>query len=204
MIAKNSFGGVTIAALAGLAMGSLVPAVRAEHGSPGFAGNLGFDEVRLGVRSNLEYRTISRTIEVPPVFKTIERQVWREPVYEERIVAVEIPARFETRLVARYDHWGRPNVQEWVKVEVEPARLVHKSERVLVRPGYFETVYERVLIRPATTRVVYERVPVVEPWWPGNRPLISRARPWTAPGPRVHTPPRRHGSTVDVGFRFNR
>jgi hypothetical protein len=80
------------------------------------------------------------------------RQVWREPIYETRQVWVEIPAVTETRRVARYAYSGRLIGYDHVEVVIVPARRVLRTEQVLVRPGYFETVYERVCHTPQPVR----------------------------------------------------
>lgn len=105
------------------------------------------------------------TVEIPPVFEDVARQVWREPVYEERRVMVEIPAEVIVKPMPRYDRYGRLIGYDSVPVVRQPARKVWKTERVLVRPGGWETVVERVCVEPARTEVVYKDVEVRPGHW---------------------------------------
>jgi len=190
--------------MGGMVMAGFWPVVaNAQPDSWGFGAGFRIDNVRVGVGFSTGYETVARTVVEPAVYETVARRIWRGPVYQDRIVTVEIPARFETGRIAKYSSWGSLIGYELITVEVEPAKTEHRTERVLVSPGYFETVRERVLVRPEITRVVYERVP----WTPScdriGRPLISKARPRPVfAGFYPH--PRHHGSGFDVGFRFDR
>ncbi len=125
------------------------------------------------------YATVARTIEEAAVFEDRATKVWHEPAYEDRRILVELPAEVVTRDVLRYDMWGQLIGYDIVRDIVQPARKVWRTERVLVRPGYFETVYGRVLVRPASTRVIYEKV-LVRPGHRMSHPrlLIRKARPY--------------------------
>lgn len=125
------------------------------------------------------YATVARTIEEAAVYEDRPTKVWHEPVYEDRRILVELPTDVVTREVPRYDMWGQLIGYETVRDVVQPARKVWRTERVLVRPGYDETVYKRVLVRPGSTRIIYEKV-LVRPGQRTSRPhlLIRKARPY--------------------------
>jgi len=144
------------------------------------------------------YETVARTIEEPAVYEDRPTKVWHEPVYEDRQILVELPPEVVTREVPRYDMWGQLIGYEIVRDVVQPARKVWRTERVLVRPGYDETVYKRVLVRPASTRIIYEKV-LVRPGNRTSRPrlLIRKARPY----PSV-IPAHRRLSRWDHGLRL--
>ena len=110
------------------------------------------------------------------------REVWREPVYDVREVWVDVPARVETRRVPRYASCGTLLGYDLVETVVEPARRELRTEQVVVRPGFFDTVYEQVCFdreRPCGTTTVARPVPVHGAY----RPTIARARPhhWGSP-----------------------
>ena len=148
------------------------------------------------------HETVARTIELPAVYEDRATKVWHEPVYEDRQILVKLPAEVVTRDVPRYDVRGRLIGYEAVRDVVQPTRQAWLTDRVLVRPGYYETVYERVLVRPASTRVIHEKV-LVRPgcWTSRPRLLIHKARPY----PSVIPAHRRlsrwgHGSHLAVRF----
>jgi len=148
------------------------------------------------------YETVARTIEMPAVYEDLPTKVWHEPVYEDRQILVELPAEVVTRDVPRYDVRGRLIGYDIVRDVVQPARKVWRTERVLVRPGYFETVYERVLVRPASTRIIYEKV-LVRPGHRTSRPrlLIRKARAYPSVIP-AHRRLSRWGHGLHLAVRF--
>jgi len=111
------------------------------------------------------YETRSRVQVIPAEYDSIPRQVWHEPVYEDRPYRVEIPAEVVRERIPRYDRRGRRIGYEIIERVVRPARTVWKTERVMVRPGYYETVYDRVCVRPESTRTIYDRVLVRPGHW---------------------------------------
>ena len=126
------------------------------------------------------YDTRQRLVTVPAICKSRPRQVWHEPVYDLRRVLVDIPAKVVTERVARRGRYGRIIGYRLVSRVIEPARQVWRTKRVLVKPGYYGTVYDRVCTRPETTRVVYDKV------------LVRKGR-WVRPAVRkVHHRPRLH------------
>ena len=125
------------------------------------------------------YETRARTITVPAVFEDRTRQVWHEPVYKERRYAIELPAKAVTRQVARFSPFGRFLGYELVREIVEPARMEWRTEPVLVRAGWKETVVERVMIRPERIEMVYDQVVVA----PGHWETRTRAYPRHATTP---------------------
>ena len=148
------------------------------------------------------YQTVARTIEEPAVYEDRPTKVWHEPVYEERQVLVELPAEVVTREVPRYDMWGQLIGYDIVRDVVQPARKVWRTERVLIRPGYFETIYMRVLVRPASTRVIYEKV-LARPGHRTPRPrlLVRKARPYPLAIP-AHRRLSRWGHGLHLAVRF--
>lgn len=104
------------------------------------------------------YETRARVVTVPAVYETCPRRIWHKPVYELRRVLVKQPTRVIVRRVPRYSWRTRLIGCTTVKTVAAPPRRVWKTKRVLVRAGYYETVYERVYVTPATTRTVYEKV----------------------------------------------
>lgn len=111
------------------------------------------------------YETRSRTVITPAVYKERTRNVWHSPVYEVRRVRVVIPAEIETQRVPRYDRRGRLIRFDLVERVVRPARKAWKTDRVLVKPGYWETVVERICVKRASTQVVYDNVLVRSGHW---------------------------------------
>lgn len=111
------------------------------------------------------------------------REVWREPVYEVREAWVDVPARVETRRVPRYSSCGTLLGYDLVETVIEPARRELRTERVVVRPGFFETVYERICFdreRPSCgTTAVVRPAPVYGTY----RPTFVSARPHHWGGP---------------------
>ncbi|UCC29121.1 MAG: hypothetical protein JSU86_13070 [Phycisphaerales bacterium] len=147
------------------------------------AGHARLAVLRHGVAGRVPsvYATVARTIEEAAVFEDRATKVWHEPVYEDRRILLELPAEVVTRDVPRYDVRGRLIGYDIVRDVVEPARKVWQTEKVLVRPGYFETVYKRVLVRPASTRVIYEKI-LVRPGHraSGPRLLVRKTRPYSS------------------------
>ena len=146
------------------------------------------------------------TIAVRPAKRICEerpRQVWREPEYELREVWVEVPAVIETREVPRYGAYGRVIGYEYEDVVIEPARRVLRTQRVLVRPGYYETVYEQVCYRRGAVRggVGFGYRPYARSAAPAVV-RIGRARPHP-PVTRIRAARRltRHGMRVRFDLR---
>lgn len=117
------------------------------------------------------YATQPRTIIVPAQYEERSRQVWREPVYEERRTLVQVPPRTEIREVPRYVN-GRIVGYDRQTVIVESGRQEWRTERILVQPGRWETVVDRVMVQPERTQTVYEQV-VVSPGYWESAPGIS-------------------------------
>ena len=76
-----------------------------------------------------------------------------------------------------HDHHGQVIGFKTVRHIIKPARRVWKTEPVLVRAGYYETVYERVCGQLRTTKVVYEKVLVRPGHWVQPRVTKVRHRP---------------------------
>ncbi|MCO6436982.1 MAG: hypothetical protein J5J06_07835 [Phycisphaerae bacterium] len=92
---------------------------------------------------------------------TVPHSVWREPVYELRDVVVNLPAEVVRERVPVYSHRGRVIGYEWRERVIRPARTEIRSERVLVRAGYYETVYDTVC-KPVIHKPIYG--PVITPY----------------------------------------
>ncbi len=147
-------------------------------------------------------RTVARTVEVPAVYEVRPREIRHEPVYEERQVLVELPAEVVRREVSRFDLFGRLIGYDIVEEVVRPARKVWRTERVLIRAGYYEIVNERVLVRPTTTRIVYEQVLIRPAHRPGRvRLAVHKARPY-ARVTRVHDRYDRRDGGLHLAVRF--
>lgn len=106
-----------------------------------------------------------REVQIPAKYETVTRQVWREPVYEDRRVAVELPADVVVHRRPKLDSCGRVIGYELINYVRQPARMIWQTQRVLVKPGCWETVTERVCVRPARTEFVYEDVEVRPGHW---------------------------------------
>jgi hypothetical protein len=127
------------------------------------------------------------------------QRIWHEPVYEWRQVWVDVPAVVEQRRVAQYSACGTLIGYRYVEVVVSPARRELRTERVLVRDGYYETVYEPcrdgcdgvlgVRVGSGDGHVVIDR-----------RPAVTHVRR-VAPGPDVvrGIRPHRAGVRVRIG-----
>ena len=106
------------------------------------------------------YTIRRRVVEVPAVYETRERRVWHEPVYEYRRVASGHHHGGIGFFAGRGSHGGG------FRVDVSlGGRGEYRMENVLIRAGYWETVYEEVLVRRATARVISERVLVRAGYW---------------------------------------
>jgi hypothetical protein len=81
-----------------------------------------------------------------PAYKLRTRRVWVEPQYTHREVAYEIPAVVRTIEVPVQNARGFVAGYRTVTEIVEPAHTGSRTDRVLVRDGYYETVTERVLV----------------------------------------------------------
>lgn len=123
------------------------------------------------------YEKRSRNVWVPPKYETVERKVWREPIYEDRQVLVDIPPVKEWRQVAEYDARGRYLGNRWVEQLIRPSGKRWETQRVLVKPGCWETVCEQVMVCPGRWETVCEDVLVREGYWKfacgneANRPV---------------------------------
>ena len=168
------------------ALGTAASPATADHAQ--LAIGFGLGAQRAGLWVPPVYETRARTVAEPAVFENRTRRVWREPQYEERRVAVEIPADVIDRHVPRYDRWGNIIGVEHVREVVRPARTEWRVEHVLVREGRWETVTERVLVRPESTRIVYEQV-------------LVRPGHWTSPPRHVISKDRDRNFAFHVGFR---
>lgn len=111
------------------------------------------------------YAARARTVTFPAVHEDRVRKDWREPEYATREVLVEVPAEIVIERVPRYSRTGRFLGYDKIERIIRPARKVWKTERVLVRPGGWETVTERVCVSPERTEVVYENVLVAPGHW---------------------------------------
>lgn len=126
------------------------------------------------------YETQRRVVTFPAVCEERPRRIWHEPVYDVRKVLVDVPAKVVRERVATRGRYGRIIGYRVVSRVIEPARQVWRTKRVLVRAGYYETVYERVCTQAVRTKVVYEKVLVRPGHW--VRPKVAR----------IHHGPRRH------------
>jgi hypothetical protein len=95
-----------------------------------------------------------RVIESGPQYRLVTRRVWVEPIYEERTVRVEVPAVIEQRVVPTYNRFGRLIGRQTIRAVVREARVEYRTERVLVREGYFKTVTVRVPVERVTREVI--------------------------------------------------
>jgi hypothetical protein len=106
-------------------------------------------EVWAPIRASLTYDVGRRGITVLGGCENRSRQVWREPVYDIRRIQVETPPVVVTERIPRYNGWGVVVRYDLVERAIEPARRVWKNERVLIQPGYWDTVVERTCGRGA-------------------------------------------------------
>jgi hypothetical protein len=174
----------------GLATLSMAPATAsADHNNIAFGFGIGAQ--RAGVWVPPVYETRARTIVEPAVIENRVRNVWREPVHEERRVAVTIPADVIERHVPKYDRFGNVIGFETIREVVRPARTEWRVERVCVSEGRWERVVERVMVKPETSRVVYEQVLVA----PGH---------WAQPNRLVINKDRNNDWHLNVGWAFRR
>lgn len=151
---RNQSSGWMFAALAGLGFALLGLPDEAKAGD-----NWSFS-VNLGHHSRPAYATVVRTVRVRPAYEHRTRKVWVPAEYADRIVTVEIAPVLRTREVPIYDSYGNVTGYREVAEVIEPARVVERVERVLVRDGYYRTVRERVLVRRSYGGVGYDRVRV--------------------------------------------
>ena len=91
------------------------------------------------------------------------------------------PAKVVTERVRRYDRFGRFIGFRRVSRVIEPARRLWKTERVLIRAGYYDTVYERVCAKPAPARVVRESLRLVPGHWAPRKAIRTPAARWQRP-----------------------
>jgi len=89
-----------------------------------------------------------------PDYDHVTRQIWVEPIYEERTVRVDVPAVFEERVVPIRDRFGRIRGHRTVRECVREARIEYRTERVLVRDGYYKTVTLEVPVERTVKKVV--------------------------------------------------
>jgi len=173
----------------GTFMASLAAGIAAVSATPAGADynsfSLTIGAQRAGVWVPPVYDRRPRTVTTAAVYEDVVRQIWREPIYETRRVAVELPARIVTRKVPRYSACGELVGWDFVQEVIEPARTEWREERVCVREGRYETFTERVLVRPAETRVLWEQVVVAPGHWESpSRLVIGKSRPATYPHPQ--------------------
>ena len=119
------------------------------------------------------YRTERMTVPCAPVYETRERRIWQEPVYELRTVEVHVPAVVVTKKIPIFGIRGITGYKV-VETVVETAYTTFETQRVLVRPGRYETVYDRILVVPASTKVVRKRVLVRAGYWSHGRCIVVR------------------------------
>jgi len=81
-----------------------------------------------------------RVVHERPAYEYVTRQIWVEPIYEEHTVRVDVPPVYEERVVAMRDRYGRIIGHRTVREMVQEGRIEYRTERVLVREGYFKTV----------------------------------------------------------------
>ncbi len=105
--------------------------------------------VRLGVGL-----PVVSTTRYAPVQEVRTRRVWVEPIYEQRTVRVRVPGRTIKRQVPVYDRFGRV-ARYRVVLERTASRVELRTERVLVREGYYQTVTEALPTQ--VTTVSYSR-----------------------------------------------
>ena len=88
-------------------------------------------DIRIGERPRRpEYEVRETRIWVPAVYRTVVDRKWVEPVYRCETERVWVPDVWEEREIREY-RWGRPCT---------------RIERVLVRPGHYETRERKVLV----------------------------------------------------------
>lgn len=95
-----------------------------------------------------------RVVEPAPAYRLVTRRIWVEPVYEERTIRVEVPPVVRERVVPTYDYYGRLSGYRTIREVLEPGRVEYRTERVLVREGYFKTVTVRVPVKRVARKVV--------------------------------------------------
>ena len=106
------------------------------------------------------------------------RRVWREPIYEIRRIQVEIPPVVVSERIPRYNRWGEVVGYDLVERVIEPARRVWKNARVLIQPGYWDTVVQRVCGRAGHGRGMHRHAAFRPAPWAGQRHLkIQKSRP---------------------------
>ena len=125
----------------------LAGAQHAQAGDWGF--HIGLGTTRVGPT----HAAHVRVVEPAPAYRLVARKVWVEPVYEERTIRVEVPPVVRERVVATRDYYGRVTGYRTIREVVEPARVEFRTERVLVREGYFKTVTVRVPVERVARRV---------------------------------------------------
>ena len=97
------------------------------------------------------YKTVCDRRWVEPVYQTVCEKKWVEPVYQTVCEKVWVPEVYETRQCRRYD----PRC----------GRTVTVVERVLVRPGHFETHDRQVCVTAGHFETCERRVCVAEGRW---------------------------------------
>jgi hypothetical protein len=120
------------------------------------------------------YETRAVTRIIPAVYEERPHRIWQEPVYEILPVRIEIPAEVVARRVPRYDSKGRIVGYRLVDEVIRPARTIFKQERVLRRPGRYETVLKTVMVRPERTETVFEKTLITPGHWVYPRYFTSR------------------------------
>jgi hypothetical protein len=147
---------------------------------------------------------------VMPVYETAPtvctgrvREIWREPVYEERRMLVTLPATVVTRRIPRLNLFSVVVAYDVVKEVVEPAREVWRTERVLVKPGRYETVCEPVFVRPAK-RIVRRAAAFRGHHGPPCRPPVVHRAHVPDYRSRPHALPRRHSVDGGLTIRIRR
>ncbi len=83
------------------------------------------------------------------------RQVWIGPEYGYRQVLFEVPAEIVTEKVPQYGSCGNIIGYRYVDRVVRPARREDRTERFVVRAGFYETVYDRVCTPDSHHGIVY-------------------------------------------------
>lgn len=116
--------------------------------------------VGIGFGSPAYERRIDR-VWIEPVYRTEIDRVWIEPVYRTEIERIWIEPIYEMREVVRYEY----------------GRRVIRHERVLVRPGCWETRPRQVLVCEGYWKTVERQVLVRAGCWEERVVMVPAPRP---------------------------
>ncbi len=115
--------------------------------SPAQAGDWSI-QLGIGGYDRVAYHNDVRVVRTFPHYRYEIRRIWVEPVYQERTVRVDVPPVIEERVVPMHDRFGNVTGYRRIREVVADARIAYRTERVLIREGYFESVRVQVPIQP--------------------------------------------------------